>query len=244
VNLLWTPHNLASLGVLRAQIPGVWGCSSPHWHGGSFRPPTVPRFCVWPTVGAHEPNCHLRDRAAALLWGRGGREIAERIVGPAALYRGTSLTRQRIPLGPYRRPMPRVLGGMLRVLGIPSGVGHFYGRGTLVRLGSWAIVCLVCARSVGKGSSMIAVREIPPSAQSRYLFFPGVHCTQHPSVAAEPINKGRFFRERPLVIPPRPPCMRSLSLSVSRSLSHTITHAHGKDVRQESSESFFISSEG
>ena len=26
-------------------------------------------------------------------------------------YRGTSLTRKRTPLGPYRRPMPRVLGG-------------------------------------------------------------------------------------------------------------------------------------
>ena len=26
-------------------------------------------------------------------------------------YRGTSLTRKRPPLGPYRRPMPRVLGG-------------------------------------------------------------------------------------------------------------------------------------
>ena len=28
-------------------------------------------------------------------------------------YRGTSLTRKRIPLGPYRRPMPRVLRGVL-----------------------------------------------------------------------------------------------------------------------------------
>jgi len=26
-------------------------------------------------------------------------------------YRGTSLTRRRTPLAPYRRPMPRVLGG-------------------------------------------------------------------------------------------------------------------------------------
>ena len=26
-------------------------------------------------------------------------------------YRGTSLARRRTPLGPYRRPMPRVLGG-------------------------------------------------------------------------------------------------------------------------------------
>jgi len=27
------------------------------------------------------------------------------------IYRGTSPTRKRTPLGPYRRPMPRVLGG-------------------------------------------------------------------------------------------------------------------------------------
>ena len=33
-------------------------------------------------------------------------------------YRGTSLVRNRTPLGPYRRPMPRVLGG-------PGGVGAF-----------------------------------------------------------------------------------------------------------------------
>ena len=33
-------------------------------------------------------------------------------------YRGTSLTRKRTPLGPYRRPMPRVLGGS-------EGVGRF-----------------------------------------------------------------------------------------------------------------------
>ena len=31
--------------------------------------------------------------------------------GEAEDYRGTSLTRKRTPLGPYRRPMPRVRGG-------------------------------------------------------------------------------------------------------------------------------------
>ena len=31
----------------------------------------------------------------------------------AELCRGTSLARKRNPLGPYRRPMPRVLGGSL-----------------------------------------------------------------------------------------------------------------------------------
>ena len=34
------------------------------------------------------------------------------------VYRGTSLTRKRTPLGPYRRPMPRILGGL-------GGVGVF-----------------------------------------------------------------------------------------------------------------------
>ena len=29
---------------------------------------------------------------------------------PLVTYRGTSLTRKRTPLAPYRRPMPRVLG--------------------------------------------------------------------------------------------------------------------------------------
>ena len=33
-------------------------------------------------------------------------------------YRGTSLTRKGTPLGPYRRPMPRVVGGL-------QGGGHF-----------------------------------------------------------------------------------------------------------------------
>ena len=32
-------------------------------------------------------------------------------LGPHNLYTGTSLTRKRTPLGPYRRPMPRVLEG-------------------------------------------------------------------------------------------------------------------------------------
>ena len=30
---------------------------------------------------------------------------------PSNLYRGTLLIRKRTPLGPYRRPMPRVVGG-------------------------------------------------------------------------------------------------------------------------------------
>ena len=34
-------------------------------------------------------------------------------VGPQCRYRGTSPTRKRSPLGPYRRPVPRVPGGFL-----------------------------------------------------------------------------------------------------------------------------------
>jgi hypothetical protein len=37
-------------------------------------------------------------------------------------YRGTSLIRKRTPLGPYRRPMPRVLGAQ-------GGWAFFYGSG-------------------------------------------------------------------------------------------------------------------
>ena len=42
------------------------------------------------------------------------------------VYRGTSLTRKSTPLGPYCRPMPRVM----RVIG---GWAFSYGRGTPVR---------------------------------------------------------------------------------------------------------------
>ena len=52
-------------------------------------------------------------------------------------YRGTSLTRKRTPLGPHRRPMPRVLGGSW-------GGGRFLmGEVTLSRkwpVGSYALL--------------------------------------------------------------------------------------------------------
>ena len=41
-------------------------------------------------------------------------------------YRGTSLETQRNPLGPYRRPMPRVIWGVL------GGRACSYGQGTPV----------------------------------------------------------------------------------------------------------------
>ena len=47
--------------------------------------------------------------------GRRGRGVFKRKAfidsKKADMYRGTSLIRKRTPLGPYRRPMPRVLGG-------------------------------------------------------------------------------------------------------------------------------------
>ena len=45
--------------------------------------------------------------------GRGGACAPKRVLPntPKASYRGTSLIRKRTPLGPYRRLMPRVLGG-------------------------------------------------------------------------------------------------------------------------------------
>ena len=74
----------------------------------------------------------------------GGVARGRRIDNPAAcffiweveqdetFYRGTSLTRKRTPLGPYRRPMPMVLG----VLG---GWAFSYGRGTPACL-EWRVV--------------------------------------------------------------------------------------------------------
>jgi hypothetical protein len=46
------------------------------------------------------PLYHRRTVELILLLARHGRS-----------YRGTSLTKKRTHLGPYRRPMPRVIGG-------------------------------------------------------------------------------------------------------------------------------------
>ena len=46
--------------------------------------------------------------------------------GRCQWYGGTSIIRKRTPLRPYRRPMPRVLGGFF----FPRGRAFFYGRGT------------------------------------------------------------------------------------------------------------------
>jgi hypothetical protein len=47
-----------------------------------------------------------------------GDKAAEILASSGRDYRSTSLTRKRTPLGPYCRPMPRVLGGFW-------GGGHF-----------------------------------------------------------------------------------------------------------------------
>ena len=50
-------------------------------------------------------------------------------------YTSTSLIRKRTPLGTYRGPMPRVLGGS-------SGGGRFQGRGTPVATPNFKVVDL------------------------------------------------------------------------------------------------------
>ena len=47
------------------------------------------------------------------------------------LYRGTPLVKRRIPLGSYRRPMPRIKGGSQ---GGQRGAGVFNGRGAHVNM--------------------------------------------------------------------------------------------------------------
>ena len=44
------------------------------------------------------------------VWDYGFKGLGRGVVGTLT-YRVTSLARKRTPLGPYRRPMPRVLGG-------------------------------------------------------------------------------------------------------------------------------------
>jgi len=68
-------------------------------------PQEVPRQVLGPYGRAYEPTGHLRDNEHKRTHEpRPGRETVH-------MYRGTSLTKKRTPLGPYRRPMPRVLGG-------------------------------------------------------------------------------------------------------------------------------------
>ena len=67
------------------------------------------------------PLCRASSKDEPSL---GGRRLW--LPGMDLPYRGTSLIRKRIPLGPYRRPMSRVLKGVL------GGFAFSYGRGTPV----------------------------------------------------------------------------------------------------------------
>jgi hypothetical protein len=49
---------------------------------------------------------------------------------PRWTYKGTSTIRKRLPLGPYRRPVPMVLGGSY-------GVGHFFMGEVLLHPDIW-----------------------------------------------------------------------------------------------------------
>ena len=62
-------------------------------------------------------RCNDFSKVTSSLPGRDFAHYVPRLAGPPScaryrlLYTGTSLTRKRTPLGPYRRPTPRVLGG-------------------------------------------------------------------------------------------------------------------------------------
>ena len=60
------------------------------------------------------------------------------------MYRGTSPIRQRTPLGPYRRPMPRVLGGGYAYGRVLRGWAFSCGRGTSVVSCGSAVPCQAC----------------------------------------------------------------------------------------------------
>ena len=61
----------------------------------------------------HRESERKRQRERETRWGspEGVNGTNQTLHRNANSYRGTSLTGKRTPLGPYRRPMPRVLGG-------------------------------------------------------------------------------------------------------------------------------------
>ena len=76
-------------------------------------------MCV--CVSESESVC-VRERVSERKEDLVGARKEEDVACPlATLYRDTSLIRKRNPLGPYRRPVPRVLGGW----------AFSYGRGTM-----------------------------------------------------------------------------------------------------------------
>ena len=62
-----------------------------------------------PSVPASPP--FLPERLYVTQFGTCRGRISSVVLSHVFLYRGTSITGKRTPLGPYRRPIPRVLGG-------------------------------------------------------------------------------------------------------------------------------------
>ena len=86
--------------------------------------------------------------------GRGG-------VRPEASYRGTSLIRKRTTPGPYRRPMPRVLGGWALFL------ARYPCRPGRARLGMTLEPLLYIGRNVSWNASSELSLEVPPAGGRR-----------------------------------------------------------------------------
>jgi len=119
MNLLWTPHNLASVCVLRAQIPTPPANARPV----PAHAPCQDRVLDGPTSGEKGskggPYCHgthgfHTPHYSRGLWARftlySSLERSPQLnIHPIGTYRGTSLVRNRHPVGPYNRPMPRLL---------------------------------------------------------------------------------------------------------------------------------------
>jgi len=69
------------------------------------------RFLAFSVSGFRVDGFRCASGGGATPFPRGGtRGLGFRVEG-LRVYRGTSLTRKLTPLGPYRRPRPRVLGG-------------------------------------------------------------------------------------------------------------------------------------
>ena len=95
------PLNVASVGAFRAQIPMLSrNCQFPRREGGLARyRGTSLRRNVQPPRNPMRAKVPLYHHQCA----RRERDLSH--------YRGTSLVRKRTPLGPYRRPLPRFIGG-------------------------------------------------------------------------------------------------------------------------------------
>ena len=122
-------------------------------------------------TGARAPLAFPRQEGAeppGLRTPRAARRAADRppwLGGELRRYRGTSLTRKRAPLGPYCRPMPRVLGGW----------AFSHGRGTpvLPQCRSEFPPYPQIVRRVGQGNDMTPQGDTPdPDYTSSWIWRP------------------------------------------------------------------------